>query len=140
MRRIPKNKILLPDEENARLTVERFREINGRLSAEKEEIVHTISSHSRFLGNAIIRNPRALNVLTNEKALGRKKNAFFPPGSACLDCEEFEGLREALRKAQGVQVHGTLENNLQRSSGSLHVSPDHGGDFRPSRFRGQGGA
>ncbi len=68
-----KKKTLLPDEENARLTVERFQEINGRLSAEKERILRVISSHSRFLGNSIIRNPRALNVLTNEKALGRKK-------------------------------------------------------------------
>ena len=128
-----KKKTLLPDEENARLTVERFREINGRLSAEKAKVLRVISSHSRFLGNSIIRNPRALNVLTNEKSLGRKKNAFFPPGSACLDCEEFAGFRAALRAAQGVQVHGTLENNLQRGSGSLHVSPDHGGDFRPGR-------
>ena len=100
-----KKKILLPDEENARLTVERFREINGRLSTEEEKIIYAVSSHSRFLGSSIIRNPRTLKVLANKKSLGRKKNAFFPQNPPCLSCEEFAGLRTALRKAEGIQVH-----------------------------------
>ncbi len=68
-----RKKIPFPDEENARLTLERFGEINGRLSAKKRKALRIISSHSRFLGNSIIRNPRTLNVLTNEKTLARKK-------------------------------------------------------------------
>ena len=71
-----KKKILLPDEENGRLTVERFREINGRLSAEEEKIIYAVSSHSRFLGSSIIRNPHTLNILANKKALGKKKRSL----------------------------------------------------------------
>ena len=95
-----KKKILLPDEENARLTVERFQEINGRLSAEKERILRVISSHSRFLGNSIIRNPRALNVLTNEKALGRKKTISShraPLASIVRNSKDSERFSERLK-------------------------------------------
>ena len=96
-----RKKILLPDEENARLTVERFREINGGLPAEKEEIVRAISSHSRFLGNSIIRNPRALNVLVNKKALGRKKTLSshkIPLASIVRNSQDSEQLSERLKE------------------------------------------
>lgn len=100
-------KNLPPDGENARLTVERFREINGRLSAEKEEALSTISSHSRFLGNSIIRNPRALNVLANKKSLGRKKTLSShrsPLGSIVRNSQDSEHLSERLKKYKYTQL------------------------------------
>lgn len=107
MRRIPKKKNLLPDEENARLTVERFREINGRLSAEKAKVLRVISSHSRFLGNSIIRNPRALNVLTNEKSLGRKKTLSShraPLASIVRNSRDSERLSERLKEYKYTEL------------------------------------
>lgn len=102
-----KKKNLPPDEENARLTVERFREINGRLPAEKEKILRAISSHSRFLGNSIIRNPRTLNVLANEKALGRKKTLSshrLPLASIVKNSQDSEQLSERLKEYKYTQL------------------------------------
>lgn len=102
-----KKKNLLPDEENARLTVERFREINGRLSAEKAKVLRVISSHSRFLGNSIIRNPRALNVLTNEKSLGRKKTLSShraPLASIVRNSRDSERLSERLKEYKYTEL------------------------------------
>jgi len=96
-----KEKVLLPDEENAHLTVERFREINGGLSTEEKEIIHTISSHSRFLGNSIIRNPRILKVLANKKALGRKRilsSHKNPLASIVRNSEDPEQFSEKLKE------------------------------------------
>ena len=96
-----RKKIPLPDEENARLTVERFRDINGRLSGEKEKILRVISSHSRFLGNSIIRNPRALTVLANEKALRRKKTLSShraPLASIVRKSQDSERFSERLKE------------------------------------------
>ncbi len=102
-----RKKILLPDEENARLTVERFQEMNGRLSAEKKKALRVISSHSRFLGNSIIRNPRALNVLTNEKALGRKKTLSShraPLASIVRNSKDSERLSERLKEYKYTEL------------------------------------
>lgn len=68
-----KKKRLFPDEENAKRTVERFEEENGRLDAKRKKILHAVSSHSRFLGNSIVRNPRTLSSLARSKTLGKKK-------------------------------------------------------------------
>ncbi len=102
-----RKKTLLPDEENARLTVERFREINGKLSAEKEKPLRVISSHSRFLGNSIIRNPRALNVLTNEKALRRKKTLSShraPLASIARNSKDSERFSERLKEYKYTEL------------------------------------
>lgn len=102
-----KKKILLPDEENARLTVERFREMNGKLPAEKEKIIRTISSHSRFLGNSIIRNPRALDVLTSKKNLGRKKTPSShraPLASIEKNSRDPEQLSERLKEYKYTEL------------------------------------
>ena len=102
-----KNKILLPDEKNACLTVERFQEINGKLSAEKEKVLRVISSHSRFLGNSIIRNPRALNVLASKKALGRKKTLSShrtPLGSIVRNSKDSERLSERLKEYKYTEL------------------------------------
>ena len=68
-----KKKRLFPDEDNAERTVERFVEENSRLDAKRKRILHAISSHSRFLGNSIVRNPRTLSALAASKTLGKKK-------------------------------------------------------------------
>ena len=107
MRKISKKKIILPDEENARLTVERFREINGKLPAEKEKILRVISSHSRFLGSSIIRNPRALTVLSNEKALRRKKTLSShraPLASIVRNSKDPERFSERLKQYKYTQL------------------------------------
>lgn len=96
-----RNPPVFPDEENAKTTVQRFREEHGRLDPKKKKILHAIASHSRFLGNSIIRNPGTLAALGNAKALERKKTvsshrsplASIDKGSN--DAEEFgEKLRD----------------------------------------------
>ena len=102
-----RKKILLPDEENGRLTVERFREINGRLSAEEEKIIYAVSSHSRFLGSSIIRNPRTLNILANKKALGRKKTLSshkIPLASVVRNSQDSEQLSEGLKEYKYAEL------------------------------------
>ncbi len=66
-------KAIIVDAENAERTVGRFEEVNGPLDAEKKKILQMVSSHSRFLGNSIIRNPRTLGMLANEKSLVKKR-------------------------------------------------------------------
>ena len=66
-------KTIIVDAENAERTVGRFEEVNGSLDAEKKKILRIVSSHSRFLGNSIIRNPRTLSILANEKSLAKKR-------------------------------------------------------------------
>ena len=102
-----KKKNLPPDEENARLTVERFREINGSLSGKKEKILRVISSHSRFLGNSIIRNPRALSALVNEKVLERKKTPSShrtPLGSIVRNSQDSEQFSERLKEYKYTEL------------------------------------
>ena len=100
-------KILLPDEQNAHLTVERFQEINGRISAEKEKILRIISAHSRFLGSSIIRNPHTLDVLSNGKVIGRKKTLSShrrPLSSAVKNSPDSESLSERLKEYKYTEL------------------------------------
>ncbi|MCY3985532.1 MAG: bifunctional [glutamate--ammonia ligase]-adenylyl-L-tyrosine phosphorylase/[glutamate--ammonia-ligase] adenylyltransferase [Candidatus Dadabacteria bacterium] len=96
-----KKKNIFPDEENAHLTVERFKEINGRLSAKQEKILRAISSHSRFLGNSIIRNPATLSGLADKKSLGEEKTLLSHASSLDLivgNSQDSEQLSERLKE------------------------------------------
>lgn len=89
-----------PDEENAKTTVQRFREEHGSLDPKKKKILHAVASHSRFLGNSIIRNPGTLAALCNAKALERKKTVSShraPLASAAKGSRDTEEFGEKLR-------------------------------------------
>ncbi|MGH7885249.1 MAG: bifunctional [glutamate--ammonia ligase]-adenylyl-L-tyrosine phosphorylase/[glutamate--ammonia-ligase] adenylyltransferase [Thermodesulfobacteriota bacterium] len=85
-----------PDIESAKNTVLRFREINGSIPKTQEGILLIISSHSRFLGNSIIKSPDILKVLTNKKLLEKKKTfsvykkSLLSVIKGCSDCDDLD--------------------------------------------------
>ncbi len=96
-----KKKVLFPDEQNALRTIERFQELNDRLPEKKKEILYLLSSHSRFLGNSIIRNPRTLDKLRNEKSLSREKTLSShqkPLNSIVKNSDDAQELSEKLKE------------------------------------------
>lgn len=64
---------ILPDPENAKNTVELFKGFHKRISPEKKEVLYLLSSYSRFLGRAIIKDPEILDILFTSDYIERKK-------------------------------------------------------------------
>lgn len=65
---------LLPDPENAKVAVARYKELNGSLSKSKERALFELASHSRFLGNAAIKDPEILQRISSRDFLKDKKS------------------------------------------------------------------
>ncbi len=69
---------LYPDPECANAIVERFEKENKKLSKKDKENLYLLSSYSRFLGNACIRDPKILDYIGDEKVLDfQKKNESY---------------------------------------------------------------
>jgi len=64
---------VFPDVENAENVLKRFKESHKGISPEKEALLYTISSYSRFLGRILIKDPGILNVLLQSELLQEKK-------------------------------------------------------------------
>jgi glutamate-ammonia-ligase adenylyltransferase len=62
-----------PDPENAKNAVELFKEFHKGLSPKKKEILYLLSSYSRFLGRAIIKDPEILDVFFKSDFLSIQK-------------------------------------------------------------------
>ncbi|MGH7808073.1 MAG: bifunctional [glutamate--ammonia ligase]-adenylyl-L-tyrosine phosphorylase/[glutamate--ammonia-ligase] adenylyltransferase [Thermodesulfobacteriota bacterium] len=62
-----------PDPENAQITVELFKEFHKGLSPKKNEILYLLSSYSRFLGRAIIKDPEILDLFFKSDFITRQK-------------------------------------------------------------------
>jgi glutamate-ammonia-ligase adenylyltransferase len=62
-----------PDPENAKNTIELFKELHRGISGRKEDILYLLSSHSRFLGRVIIKDPEILDILLKSEFIERKK-------------------------------------------------------------------
>ncbi|HEX9830321.1 MAG TPA: hypothetical protein VGA94_01410, partial [Thermodesulfobacteriota bacterium] len=62
-----------PDPENAKITVELFKEFHKGLSPKKNEILYLLSSYSRFLGRAIIKDPEILDLFFKSDFITRQK-------------------------------------------------------------------
>jgi len=65
---------IFPDPENAKNTVVLFKQIHGYLSPSREELLFLISSYSRFLGRAVIKDPQILDLLSSSEFVETKKN------------------------------------------------------------------
>lgn len=68
-----KEKIIYPDTVNADLTVERYREINGRISKKEKDILYLLSSYSKFIGRTALSDPGLISALTSGTFLKKKK-------------------------------------------------------------------
>ena len=58
---------IYPDKQAAKHSVDRYIELNGKISKENREILYLLSSYSRFLGRAAINDPELIpNLAGNE--------------------------------------------------------------------------
>jgi len=66
---------VLPDPDNARNILERYKETNKRISSKKEDILNILSSYSCFLGRVILTDPFILDYLSQSKSIKNKKTS-----------------------------------------------------------------
>lgn len=64
----------MPDPDNARTALERFRELHRDIPSGKKEILETLASWSSFLRRAVLRDPGILDYLDSPKTLKTKKD------------------------------------------------------------------
>ena len=63
----------LPDPDNARTAIERFRELHSDIPSGKKAILELLASWSSFLRRAVLRDPGILDYLDSSKILKTKK-------------------------------------------------------------------
>jgi glutamate-ammonia-ligase adenylyltransferase len=66
---------VLPDPDNARNILERYKETNKRISSKKKDILNILSSYSCFLGRVILTDPFILDYLSQSKSIKNKKTS-----------------------------------------------------------------
>ena len=66
---------VLPNPDNARNILERYKEIYKRISSKKEDILNILSSYSCFLGRVILTDPFILDYLSQSKEIKNKKTS-----------------------------------------------------------------
>lgn len=64
---------VLPDPENARTTVLRYKEQYGKISKSKKDILELISSNSCFLSRTLLKYPSILDYLSESSKIKKKK-------------------------------------------------------------------
>lgn len=92
---------VFPDAENAENVLKRFKEVHKGISTEKEALLYTISSYSRFLGRALIKNPEILDALLRSEFLQGKKppEKFIEESKVIAGCSKSaEDLMSGLRR------------------------------------------
>lgn len=118
------SKLVYPDKENAKNTVLRFKEINGSIPKSSEKILSLISSHSRFLGNAIINSPEILESLKNKKSLEKKKTFSVYKKSikkAVDSCKNSKELDKKLRKFKYKELSRIIYREILGFSEFRHI-------------------
>lgn len=86
------NKVF-PDAENAENVIRRFKEAHKGIPTEKKALLSIISSYSRFLGRAIIKDPEILDVLLKSEFIQRKKTfeKILEESAGILECSKSVG-------------------------------------------------
>lgn len=108
-----------PDEETAKITVQRFEENNGSLSSRRKDTLYTLSSYSRFLGNACLNNPSVLDYLSKEKQLGEKKQLkdyTIETAKIISGCEDENEMMRKLRKYKYRELARTIFRDITGKS------------------------
>ncbi|HEX3034071.1 MAG TPA: bifunctional [glutamate--ammonia ligase]-adenylyl-L-tyrosine phosphorylase/[glutamate--ammonia-ligase] adenylyltransferase [Thermodesulfobacteriota bacterium] len=62
-----------PDPENAENLVKRFKEQHKKISSTKKDLLYLLSSHSNFIGRAIIKDPKILDLLLASEFIEKNK-------------------------------------------------------------------
>lgn len=65
---------LLPNEQFSKHLLKRYLDQHKRVSVRKKQLFLLLSSHSRFLGNCILRNPDTLDYLLKSSYINRDKS------------------------------------------------------------------
>ncbi len=113
----------VPDGSYAEITVQRFKEVNGKMTSSEEDLLFLLSSHSHFLGRALIRYPGTLRALVDSDFVESRKppNAFI---------EDTVGMQESLeRRDQFISEirkykYGELCRIIYRDIKALGEFPD----------------
>lgn len=82
----------VPDKSYAEVALQRFIEVNGKMTTYEEGLLYLLASYSHFLGRASIRHPGILRGLLDSDFLEDKK-----PGQVFM--EETIGMQESLEQA-----------------------------------------
>jgi glutamate-ammonia-ligase adenylyltransferase len=76
----------LPDKSYAEITVQRFKEVNGKITSSEEELLFLLSSYSHFLGRAVIRYPSILRALLDSDYVEiQKPREAFIEETVCIE-------------------------------------------------------
>lgn len=66
--------VMVPDPVGAENTVNRYREVHGRISKKRKELLYLLSSYSSFLGRSVIRDPGILDSLLDSRYVDQPKS------------------------------------------------------------------
>ncbi len=87
------NKVL-SDPENAENIIKRFIEVHKSISPNKKDLLYILSSYSRFLGRAIIKDPEILDILLTSEFIQRGKTLEQALKDSTLIMESSNSLEE----------------------------------------------
>ena len=82
-----------PDPENAENLVKRFKEVHKKISSKKKDLLYLLSSHSSFIGRAVIKDPEILDLILASEFVGGKRNLK----------DFLEGTLEIARRSRSTQ-------------------------------------
>ena len=91
---------VLPDPENARTTVLRYKEQHKRLPKSRKDILELLSSNSCFLSRVLLKYPETLDYLSKDSSVKKKKSPSVYLGEAqkaASACTSSDELQSALR-------------------------------------------
>ncbi|MEQ9619640.1 MAG: bifunctional [glutamate--ammonia ligase]-adenylyl-L-tyrosine phosphorylase/[glutamate--ammonia-ligase] adenylyltransferase [Deltaproteobacteria bacterium] len=95
----------LPDPDNARTALERYKEIHRRIPVSKKNILELLASYSSFLGRVILKDPEILDYLDSAKNVKTKK-------ASSRFVEEADGIRESSESS--AELESGLRNYKYR--------------------------
>ena len=106
---------VLPDPENARTTVIRYKEQHKRISKSKKDILELLSSNSCFLSRVLIKYPDILDYLSQSGAVKKKKPASVYNREAyniAVDSASESELQSSLRAYKYKELSRILYRDL----------------------------
>lgn len=107
---------VLPDPDNARTSVLRYKEENKRISKGKKDILELLASHSCFLSRVILKDPGILDYLSKSNQVKKKKTPSAYTNEAAtiaLHSNSEEELQSALRTYKYRELSRIIYRDLK---------------------------
>jgi glutamate-ammonia-ligase adenylyltransferase len=105
-----------PDKSYAEITVQRFKEVNGQITSNEEDVLFSLSSYSHFLGRAVIRYPSILQSLIDSDFVERQKPlGVFIEETICIgeDPERRDQFISELRKYKYSELSRIIYRDIK---------------------------